>query len=94
MGLNGLLDGAKNVFNKAKNVFNKAKNFAQEKLPKISEKPDIVIKPDDDFLQAMGKLLNSVKIQFKEMGSRISDAVKKDGRKLCLRHRYACVFLV
>ena len=39
--------------------------------------PDIVIKPDDDFLQSMGRICNSIKIQFKEMGGRISGNVKK-----------------
>lgn len=76
MGLNGLLDGTKNFLNKAKDL-------TKEKLG-ISKKPDIVIKPDDDFLQSMGKICNSVKIQFKEMGSRISDAEKKDGIKVIL----------
>ena len=39
--------------------------------------PDIVIKPGDDFLQSMEKIWNSVKIQFKRMGGRISGNVKK-----------------
>lgn len=55
-----------------KNLFNKAKDLTQEKLLGIPKKPDIVIKPDDDFLQSMEKIGNSVKIQFKEMGERIS----------------------
>ena len=75
MDFNDLIDGTKNFFNKAK-------DFAQEKLPKISGKPDIVIKPDDGLLQSMEKICNSVKIQFKEFGKRISkSSIAKDVKK-------------
>ena len=67
MGLSGFLDGAENFLNKAE-------GFVREKVLGIPKKPDIVIKSDDDFLQAMGKVLNSVKIQFKELGKRISES--------------------
>ena len=44
--------------------------------------PDIVIKPDDGLLQSMEKICNSVKIQFKEFGKRISkSSIAKDVKK-------------
>ena len=40
------------------------------------------MKPDDDFLQSMGKICNSIKIQFKELGKRIAESsVAKDVKK-------------
>ena len=88
MAFNGLIDGAKNFLNKAKDL-------TKEKLG-IPKKPDIVIKPDDDFLQAMGKVLNSVKIQFKELGKRISESsvakdVKKEWAKGLHGKMFACI---
>ena len=59
--------------NKIKGVY----EFFREKIPGGQKKPDIVIKPGDDFLQSMEKIWNSVKIQFKRMGGRISGNVKK-----------------
>ena len=59
--------------NKIKGVY----EFFREKIPGGQKKPDIVIKPGDDFLQSMEKIWNSVKIQFNEMGGRISGNVKK-----------------
>lgn len=46
-------------------------------MPGGPKKPDIVIKPDDDLSASMEKIGNSIKKQFKEMGSRISKTVKK-----------------
>jgi hypothetical protein len=50
-------------------------------LPGGPKKPDIVIKHNDYFLQSMGKIWNSIKIQFKGMGKRISGTVKKGWEK-------------
>ena len=51
-------------------------------LPGGPKKPDIVIKGNDDFLQIMGKFCNSVKIQFEELGERISkSSIAKDVKK-------------
>lgn len=70
MSSSGFLDGAKNLTSKIG-------NYIEEKVTGGSKKPDIVIKPDDGFSQSMGKIWNSVKIQFNEMGGRISGNVKK-----------------
>ena len=46
------------------------------------QKPDIAIRYNDDFLQSMGKIWNSIKIQFKEFGERISkSSIAKDVKK-------------
>lgn len=79
------MDGLKRVFNGLK-----------RKIPGVSKKPDIVIKENDDFLQIMGKFCNSIKIQFKEFGERISKSsiakdVKKEWEKGLSGKMFACI---
>lgn len=75
MSSSSSLDGAKNLTSKVVNYF-------KEKVTGGSKKPDIVIKPDDDFLQSMERICNSIEIQFKEFGKRISkSSIAKDVKK-------------
>ena len=56
------------------------KKFLRRKNPN----PDIIVNNNDNDQQIKEKFYKSINIQFKEMGSRISDAEKKDGIKVIL----------